>query len=122
MEYHDEQKKPAANPCGVGDERSTSGTKKATTFLRKGEPRGGSSALISRRMGCASSRPRSRRASGGACDSLTKLDDPSIDWCKLAEGYGVRGVRTTTCEEFADAFARALDADGPTLIDAVLEA
>ena len=62
------------------------------------------------------------RASGGACDSLTKLDDPSIDWCKLAEGYGVRGVRTTTCEEFADAFARALDADGPTLIDAVLEA
>lgn len=59
-------------------------------------------------------------SSGDACDSLTKLSDPPIDWVKIAEGYGVRGFQARTVDEFTDALKRALESDGPTLIDAVL--
>lgn len=41
-----------------------------------------------------------------------------IDFASIAEGYGVPGVRTTTREEFARAYAEALEAEGPVLIDA----
>jgi benzoylformate decarboxylase len=41
-----------------------------------------------------------------------------IDFASIAEGYGVPGVRTSTREEFERAYAEALRASGPVLIDA----
>lgn len=41
-----------------------------------------------------------------------------IDFVAIAQGYGVPGVRTSTREEFARAYAEALAAEGPVLIDA----
>ena len=59
---------------------------------------------------------------GVACASktLTNLDDPRVDFVKVAEGYGVRAYRAETTDGFRRAFARALEEKGPTLIDAVL--
>ncbi|MFZ3454673.1 thiamine pyrophosphate-dependent enzyme, partial [Arthrobacter sp. 7Tela_A1] len=41
-----------------------------------------------------------------------------IDFVSLAEGYGVPATRTTTREEFAAAYRKALEAEGPVLIEA----
>jgi len=59
---------------------------------------------------------------GVACASktLTNLDDPRVDFVKVAEGYGVRAYRAKTTDAFRRAFSRALEEKGPTLIDAVL--
>jgi benzoylformate decarboxylase len=46
------------------------------------------------------------------------LDAPEVDLVKLAEAFGVRGVRATTPEEFHRAFAEAVRAPVPVLIDA----
>ncbi len=48
--------------------------------------------------------------------SATVLND-AVDFVKLAEALGAVGIRATTKEEFADAFAKALKMDGPVLID-----
>jgi acetolactate synthase-1/2/3 large subunit len=52
--------------------------------------------------------------------SMLDLHDPSLDWVKLAEGMGVEAVRAETNEQFAGAFASAMRARGPRLIEAVL--
>lgn len=52
--------------------------------------------------------------------SLLDLHNPSLDWIKLAEGMGVAAVRAETTEAFAEAFAAALRAPGPQLIEAVI--
>ena len=59
-------------------------------------------------------------AGGNVSNALTDLSAPNIDWVKLAEGYGVRGVRATTAEEFQTALTECLAMDGPSVIDAVL--
>lgn len=46
------------------------------------------------------------------------LDVPGIDFVALAAGYGVPASRTDTREEFEAAYAAALSAEGPVLIDA----
>lgn len=48
------------------------------------------------------------------------LDDPAIDWVKLAEGFGVEAERVETGEALDDAMARATTCRGPRLIEAVL--
>lgn len=50
------------------------------------------------------------------------LDVPGIDFLHLAAGYGVQASRTTTRVEFEAAYAAALAADGPVLIDARIAA
>jgi acetolactate synthase-1/2/3 large subunit len=52
--------------------------------------------------------------------SLTRLDNPKVDWVALAQGYGVEAVRATTNAELADALRRGLALDGPLLIQAEL--
>ncbi len=54
-----------------------------------------------------------------ALDALDSpgLDVPGVDVVALAHGYGVPGVRATTRAEFAAAYADALAATGPVLID-----
>ncbi len=43
------------------------------------------------------------------------------DFVKLAEGFGVKGYRATTPEEFEEVFKEALKADGPVWIDCVID-
>jgi len=45
-----------------------------------------------------------------------------IDFVSIAEGYGVPAQRTTTREEFEAAYQKALQAEGPVLIDAQVAA
>ena len=52
--------------------------------------------------------------------SATVLND-AVDFVKLAEALGATGIRATTKEEFSEAFAKALNADGPVLIDCQID-
>ncbi|MCI6012439.1 MAG: biosynthetic-type acetolactate synthase large subunit [Firmicutes bacterium] len=42
------------------------------------------------------------------------------DFVKVAEGFGAKGYRASTPEEFDEAFKKALQADGPVWIDCVI--
>jgi acetolactate synthase-1/2/3 large subunit len=46
----------------------------------------------------------------------------SPDFAAIAEGFGVEGIRATTLDELRDAAATAVDADGPALVDVVVDA
>jgi acetolactate synthase-1/2/3 large subunit len=50
--------------------------------------------------------------------SMMHLDNPSLDWVKLAEGQGVPATRATTAEEFHKQFEAAMNTKGPRLIEA----
>ena len=50
--------------------------------------------------------------------SMMHLDNPSLDWVKLAEAQGVPATRATTAEEFHQQFAAAMSSKGPHLIEA----
>jgi acetolactate synthase-1/2/3 large subunit len=52
--------------------------------------------------------------------SLFDLQNPTLDWVKLAEGMGVEAARAETTERFADLFAFAMKTRGPRLIEAVV--
>lgn len=52
--------------------------------------------------------------------SATVLDD-GMDYVKLAEAMGAVGYRAETREEFAEAMQKALSADGPVVIDCVVD-
>lgn len=54
---------------------------------------------------------------GPTARAMMSLDDPPIDWPSIARGFGVAAEAVATHEELAETFARALRADGPTLID-----
>ncbi|SFK88681.1 thiamine pyrophosphate-dependent enzyme, partial [Methylocapsa palsarum] len=45
------------------------------------------------------------------------LDVPGIDFVAIAKGYGLEAVRVDADEAFAAAFARALKAGRPSLIE-----
>jgi acetolactate synthase-1/2/3 large subunit len=50
--------------------------------------------------------------------SMLRIDHPSLDWVKLAEGQGVPATRVTTAEEFHKQFDAAMSTKGPRLIEA----
>ena len=50
--------------------------------------------------------------------SMMQLDNPSLDWVKIAEGQGVPATRATTAEEFHQQFESAMSTKGPRLIEA----
>lgn len=52
--------------------------------------------------------------------SATVLND-AVDFVKLAEAMGAKGVRATTREEFSQAFEEALHTDGPVVIDCQID-
>ena len=58
---------------------------------------------------------------GAVMRSLTSLEKPAVDWCKVAEGFGVPASRAATVGEFTAALAAALSRRGPALIEAVLQ-
>jgi thiamine pyrophosphate-dependent acetolactate synthase large subunit-like protein len=47
-----------------------------------------------------------------------RIDNPSLDWVKLAEAQGVPATRATTAEEFHTQFDAAMSTKGPRLIEA----
>lgn len=51
---------------------------------------------------------------------LFDVADPSLDFVALARGHGVEGLKVSTAEEFAQAFAHAMKRKGPILIEAVI--
>lgn len=59
---------------------------------------------------------------GPAAASMLSLNEPQLDWVKLAEGQGVAGVRCESAEAFDEALAAAITGDGPVLIEAVMGA
>ena len=52
--------------------------------------------------------------------SATVLND-AVDFVKLADAMGAKGIRVTTREEFDAAFEKALHADGPVLLDCIID-
>ena len=53
--------------------------------------------------------------------NLTSLDTPRMDWCKLAEGFGVRSARAETAEQLVEHLTAALElTDEPFVIEAML--
>lgn len=54
---------------------------------------------------------------GPTARSMMSLDDPAIDWRRIAEGYGVAAESVATHEALDGAFQRALAHEGPSLID-----
>jgi acetolactate synthase I/II/III large subunit len=57
---------------------------------------------------------------GPAAQAMLSLDNPTLDWVKLAQGQGVGAVSCATAEAFDVALARAMTNDGPVLIEAVM--
>lgn len=55
---------------------------------------------------------------GPKANDLLDLSRPSMDFAKIAEGFGVPASVATTCEELAAQFRAALAEPGPHLIDA----
>ena len=51
--------------------------------------------------------------------SNTVFND-GVDFVKIAEGMGASGIRATTREEFAEAFAKALEMKTPVLLDCMI--
>ncbi|WP_119966539.1 acetolactate synthase large subunit [Simplicispira lacusdiani] len=57
---------------------------------------------------------------GAKAKSQLDLAGPELNFAHLAQGMGVRGVRTTTAEEFVWALEQALATPGPHLIEAMV--
>ena len=57
---------------------------------------------------------------GQSTRSLIALDNPSIDWVKIAEGFGVPAVSVNTAEGLVKELVNALAEPGPHLIEMVL--
>jgi acetolactate synthase I/II/III large subunit len=51
-------------------------------------------------------------------EALMHLDNPTLNWLKIAEGHGVLATRATTAEEFHKQFEAAMSTKGPRLIEA----
>ena len=52
--------------------------------------------------------------------SMFDLQNPTLDWVKMAESMGVEAIRVETCAGLAAAFQSAMKANGPRLIEAVI--
>jgi acetolactate synthase-1/2/3 large subunit len=59
-------------------------------------------------------------APGENASRMLNLDDPALDWAKLAAGMGVEAARADTAEGFADLLASACRRKGPFLIEAMI--
>jgi acetolactate synthase-1/2/3 large subunit len=53
--------------------------------------------------------------------AMLELDNPELDFVKLAQGMGVEASRAETVGQFAAQFSGAMTCKGPRLIEAVLQ-
>jgi acetolactate synthase-1/2/3 large subunit len=51
-------------------------------------------------------------------ESMINLNNPTLNWVKIAEGQGVPASRATSAEEFYKQFEAAIGTKGPHLIEA----
>ena len=58
---------------------------------------------------------------GQRASDMLSIDRPALDWVGLASGHGVPACRVTTLGQFADAMRRAQAAEGPNLIELVMQ-
>ena len=56
---------------------------------------------------------------GHVAEGLFSLNEPEIDWVKMAESMGVPGVRVEDAADLSDAIARGVAREGPMLIEIV---
>jgi acetolactate synthase-1/2/3 large subunit len=59
-------------------------------------------------------------AGGPKAKEMLDLTGPNLDFVSIAKGMGVPATRATTAEEFADQFARSINTEGPSLIEAIV--
>ena len=57
---------------------------------------------------------------GKNASRMLNLDEPAIDWVKLAQGMGVEAASADTAEGFTQLFDRAMTTKGPFLIEALI--
>jgi len=57
----------------------------------------------------------------GIGDTVPGLDVPGVDFVRVAGGFGAGGERVEEAEALPDALNRALDADGPYLLDVIVD-
>ncbi|MGB1252919.1 MAG: acetolactate synthase large subunit [Candidatus Promineifilaceae bacterium] len=57
---------------------------------------------------------------GTKADSILNLDNPQLDFVKMAEGMGVEASRADSADAFNDQFAAALAKKGPHLIEVLV--
>jgi len=57
---------------------------------------------------------------GPTASSMLSLDQPNLEWVKLAQGQGVEAVSCDTAEAFDQALERAISANVPILIEALM--
>jgi benzoylformate decarboxylase len=53
---------------------------------------------------------------------LPDMDLPGIDYCSIAQGYGVRAVRIASRDELSAALVRSVASDSPSLIEVPIRA
>ena len=56
---------------------------------------------------------------GHVAEGLFSLDEPEIDWCKMAESMGVPAVRVEDAADLSAAIADGISREGPFLIEIV---
>lgn len=56
---------------------------------------------------------------GHVADGLFSLNEPEIDWCKLAESMGVTATRVDDAADLSAAVERAVSHEGPFLVEIV---
>jgi acetolactate synthase-1/2/3 large subunit len=57
---------------------------------------------------------------GDKAAAITSLDNPRIDWVRLAQAYGVQAGRAATAEELGEQLRQAFSRRGPALIEMAL--
>lgn len=57
---------------------------------------------------------------GKNASRMLNLDEPALDWVKIANGMGVEAASTETAEGFTDLFDRAMKTKGPFLIETLI--
>ena len=60
-------------------------------------------------------------SAGPAARRLMELNDPPLNWVRLAEGHSVEAARTETMERFDGIFVSALSRKGPMLIELTMD-
>jgi acetolactate synthase-1/2/3 large subunit len=59
-------------------------------------------------------------APGKNASRMLNLDEPAIDWVKLAQGMGVEAASVDSAEAFTQIFEQAMNTKGPFLIEALI--
>ncbi|MCW1968886.1 MAG: acetolactate synthase large subunit [Anaerolineae bacterium] len=57
---------------------------------------------------------------GPKADAMLRIDQPTLDFVQLAQGMGVPASRATTLDEFNAAMTRAMQSQGPKLIEVMV--